>query len=96
MKRALGCLAPLLLAGCWLTSVQCFTGLTTANVRRSCMGRVSTSSSAVRGRCTHDGNGGRFGGAGIIMAAKPAVLAEEHKMDPYAVEANLVEEDKAV
>lgn len=100
MRRSL---APLLLAGLCLPSVQCFTGLTTAAVRRAGVPVVGQSSNAPatlvssrRGsaRCPKEGRCGTA--AAVMMVSKSAALAEETRVDPYEIEADLVEEDKAV
>ena len=98
MRRSL---APLLLAGFCLRSVQCFTGLTTAAVRRAGVPVVSKSSNAPATLISRAGSArcpmeGRCGTAAVMMVSKSAALPEEAKVDPYDIEAELVEEDKAV
>lgn len=100
MRRSLAPL--LLLAGFCLPSVQCFTGLTTVGVRRAGSPVVSKSSNAAATlissragrRCRP--KQGRCGTAAVMMVSKSAALAEEARVDPYVIEAELVEEDKAV
>ena len=99
MRRSL---APLLLVGSCLPSAQCFTGLTTTAVRRAGVPVVGTSSNAPvalisrarSARCRKDGRCGTA--AAAMMVSKSAALAEEARVDPYEIEAELVEEDKAV
>lgn len=99
MRRSL---APLLVAGLCLPSVQCFTGLAPAAVRRAGVPIASKRSSnaaatlvrAERARCPKQGRCGA--GAAVMMASKSASLVEEVRVDPYEIEAELVEEDKAV
>lgn len=99
MRRSL---APLLLVGFCLPSVQCFTGLATAAVRRAGVPVVGKSSnaptalisSAGSARCPKEGRCCTT--AAAMMVSKSAALAEEARVDPYEIEAELVEEDKAV
>lgn len=83
----------LLLAGCRVPSVECFTGLTpTPRVTQRQARSYPTSVSGLvrQRRCA--------AGTAVTMMAKPkdAAVAKEAKVDPAVVEAALVEEDKNV
>lgn len=101
--------APLLLASCWISSVQCFTGLSplSAAVQRGAVPHINIkhnaiNSAAVRARCSNSKyrQHVRYRSVeGVVMkaAVEPVALDKNLKVqDPYEVEAGLVKEDKAV
>ncbi|CAN0063387.1 unnamed protein product, partial [Ectocarpus sp. 8 AP-2014] len=99
MRGSVRTLASLLVAGCWLSSVQCFTGLASHRaVRRATLPTRSNAafSSRVSRRACDDG-AKRRGCGGVMMVSKPsAAEAKGETVDPAEVEAALVEEDKNV
>ena len=99
MRRVL---VPLLVAGLCLPTTQGFTGLAPAAVQRAGVPVGSKNSNgnaaatrlrAGRPRCPKEQGRCR---APLMMVSKSGVLAEEARVDPYEIEAGLVEEDKAV
>lgn len=96
MKGYLRQLAPVLVAGCWLLSVESFTGLTPVAVRRVGAPGFARGTCHVQGS-SRQGSRRRCGKPVVaVMAAKPGSIEEKATIDPYVVEAGLVEEDKAV
>ncbi|CAM9282641.1 unnamed protein product [Ectocarpus sp. 12 AP-2014] len=99
MRGSARALASLLVVCCWLSSVQCFTGL--ASYRAVRPASLPTRSNAAFSSCVSrracDNGAKRRGYGGVMMVSKPSVPeAKGATVDPAEVEAALVEEDKNV
>ncbi|CAM9574472.1 unnamed protein product, partial [Ectocarpus fasciculatus] len=98
MRCPVRALASLLVVGCWLSSVQCFTGLAPHRaVRRASLPKSSAPFSSCVSRRAKDDGAMRRGCGGVMMVSKSsAAEATGVTVDPAEVEAALVEEDKNV